>query len=289
MKIYILPLDNKLRPEDQSWRYPKHSEKFGVEQDFSEYLQKNPEFVTNNPGLADWHYLGIYWTRWHINHDFAKTGLDELQEAVDKAIINDKKTFTICQYDDGPVVNTGNTVQFLASRKTPSGFDIPLLCSTHRLPLFRPWKKYLASFAGHLGTHEIRKEMFNELRDKKDVLIFNGNKGSRYFIKTTLQSYVALAPRGYGGSSFRFFEIMQLGVAPFLIGEPDTRPFKDYISYDDFSLYTNDSKKITELLNSKIENEFLKMGKIARKIYKEKLAYQKWCQFVIKKLSEIKQ
>ena len=288
MKIYILPTEEKLRPEEQSWTYPKHSKKFGVEQDFLRFLQNNPVLLTEDPKAADWHYLGAYWTRWHVGHDFAKTGLEELQEAVNKVIIDDKKTFTICQYDDGPVVNIGNTVQFLASRKTATGFDIPLLCTPHRIPFFKPHKKYLASFVGYAKTHEIRKGMIHELKNRDDILIFDGNQGSRYFVKTTLQSYIALAPRGYGGSSFRFFEAMQMGIVPFLIGEPDTRPFKEYIPYDDFSLYTNDPEKITELLNSKTKDELIKMGKGARKMYKKQLAYQKWCPLVLKKLSTIK-
>lgn len=284
MKIYILPIDKKFKPERQPWKYPRHNKQFGVEEDFSEYLRNNPELITGDEIAADWHYLGPYWTRWHVGHDFAKTGLGELQQAVDKIMIDDKKTFTICQYDDGPVVNVGQTVQFLASRKTTYGIDIPLLSSPHRLPFFTPSKKYVASFMGKAKTHSIRQEMIDAIKNKEEFLLYNGNKGSRFFVKNTLRSYVSLCPRGYGGSSFRLFEAMQLGVVPFLIGDLDTRPFKKYIDWDKISLYTNKPGEIQSILHSRIKEDLLEMGKEAKKIYQEKLAYQKWCQLVIQSL-----
>lgn len=289
MNIYILPVDKKLRPEHQSWKYPRHNEKFGVEQDFLRYLLKSPNLVSNSPENADWHYLGIYWTRWHLDHGQAKEGwgLEELQQGVNAAILDDKKTFTICQYDDGPMVNLRNTIQFLASRKTESGLDIPLLSSEHRLPFFKPRKKYLASFMGRLGTYPIREDMFDALRGRKDIFIFSRHKSPRSFVRKILQSYIALAPRGYGGSSFRFFEAMQLGVVPFLIGDLDTRPFKEYLPYEELSFYTANPGEINSFLDLKSKEELLTMGEKCQKIYKEKLAYQRWCELVIKTLSSI--
>ena len=274
----MLPLPEILRPEDQPWSYPNHNENFGVEQDFFRYLLNNSDLVTKNPQEADWHYLGVYWTRWHL--------ANQQKPHVETSILNDKKTFTICQHDDGPMVNLGDTIQFLASRKTASGFDIPLLSSDHRFPWWNPRKKYLASFMGRLDTHQIRQTMADKLCNRNDVYIFGKHKSPRSFVRKILQSYIALAPRGYGGSSFRFFEAMQLGVVPFLIGDIDTRPFKKYIEYDMFSLYTDDPKAGTEILDSKTREQLLAMGSEAKKIYEEKLAYQKWCKLVIKTLHD---
>jgi len=182
-----------------------------------------------------------------------------------------------------------DTIQFLASRKTDLGFDIPLLSSEHGLPFFRPQKKYLASFMGRLGTYPTREEMFDALQHRKDVFVFDGHKSPRFFVKKILQSYIALSPRGYGGSSFRFFEAMQLGVVPFLIGDLDTRPFKKYLPYEEFSFYTNNPNEINAIIDSKTKEELLNMGEKCKKIYKEKLAYQKWCELVIKTLTDLKQ
>jgi hypothetical protein len=283
-KIYILPVDKKLQTTQQQFNYPPHNSNFGVEDDFLIYLSKNNNLIVQSPELADWHYLPIYWTRWHLNHDNGQTGLDELQQAAQKAIIDDSKTFTICQYDDGPKVDLGATIVFLASRKTETGIDIPLLCKPHRKPLFPQRKKYLATFAGSMATHPIRQEMRDALQDREDIFLLDGKMSTRRYIKNTLSSWIILCPRGYGGSSFRFFEAMQLGRVPFLIGEPDTRPFKRFISWESCSLYCKQPSQINDIIDKLTESELNEMGKQAAQIYQEYLRYQVWCKSIIREL-----
>lgn len=287
MYIYIIPIEEKFRPKKQGFIYPIHNSDYGVEQDFYKFLQKNRYLITQDPQKADWHYLPIFWTRWHLNHNYGKDGLDELQEEVSKKIINDKKTFTICQYDDGPIVNLGKTIQFLASRKSEVGIDIPLLCATHKLPLFSKSKKYIASFIGRISTHKLRMEMSEVLFKEKNILIKNGSFSSRYFRNKILSSYISLCPRGYGGSSFRFFESMQLGVAPLLLGDIDTRPFKNFINWNIISFYTKNAGNLKNIILYKTKEELLLMGKIAKETYNDNLTYQKWCPYVLKELKKI--
>jgi hypothetical protein len=287
MKIYIIPIEEKFKPKKQKFKYPVHNKDYGVEQDFYKYMLGNNEILTNNPSEADWHYLPIFWTRWHLNHNYGREGCEELQNEAKMKIINEVKTFTICQYDDGPIINIGKTIQFLASRKSEDGIDIPLLSSPHHLPFFSYSKKYIASFIGRTSTHEIRKKMVTGIGINKNILISDGDFGSNYFVRKILRSYISLCPRGYGGSSFRLFESMQLGVVPFLIGEPDTRPFKKFIDWDMISLYTKDTDKIKEIILSKNKEELIIMGKKAKEIYNNNLSWQKWCKYVIKELEQI--
>lgn len=304
MKIYILPIDKKFQPDAQAYKYPQHNDDFGVEQDFLEYLLENKYLLTNDYKEADWHYLPVFWTRWHVNHNYAKNGVNELQNAVNEVMLDDQKTFTICQYDDGPMVNLNGAKIFLSSRMTGSGLDIPLLSSLHKKNFSEIKKKYLASFIGNLESHIIRGKMAKALKNRKDIFVFDSHKKrnflwqkllqayillffgdrSKFFVKKTLQSYVSLCPRGYGGSSFRFFEAMQLGIVPFLIGDIDTRPFKDLINWDEISFYTNNTDKIIDIITSAKNDNLVQMGKKAQKIYQKKLNYKKWCSFVIKEL-----
>jgi hypothetical protein len=286
MKIFTLPIEKRFRPDKQIFKYPRHNKDYGVEQDFFEYIKNNPELSTDNPDEADWHYLPIFWTRLHLNNNYGKNGLEELQKECNNKILDSKKTFCICQYDDGPLVNIGDTTQFLASRKSSIGIDIPLLSSPHRLPFLKQKKKFIASFIGRLSTHKIRIEMSNLLKDNKNILILNGNFGSRFFVKNTLKSLVSLCPRGYGGSSFRIFESMQLGVCPFLIGDLDTRPFKDFIDWNEFSLYTNSVEDIENKMLHKTKEQLIIMGEKAKDIYNKEIGYQKWCKYVLKELSK---
>ena len=285
MKIYILPIEKKFQQKSKITRYPKHNHDFGVEQDFLKFILKNKHLITSSPKEADWHYLPIFWTRWLVNHKYGEIGMDELQNEVNKKILNSNKTFMICQYADGPLVDVGDAKQFLSSRKTEKCFDMPLLSKNHRKPLFfKPQKKYLASFIGRFDTHEIRKKLDNLLNKRQDIYIYNGNKGEKFFVKKILESYISLCPRGFGGGSFRFYESMQLGVVPFLIGDIDTRPFKKFIDWNKISLYATSADETVKALNNYNKPDLLKMGEDSKKFYKNNLSYQNWCQYIIKTL-----
>ncbi len=287
MKIYVLPIQERFRSDHQPWKYPQHNRNYGVEQDFLSFLGKHAEITTQAPSSADWHYLPIYWTRWHLDHDYGKNGLVDLQQETNRIMLDDKKTFTICQYDDGPLVDLGLTTIFLSSRKTSSGIDIPLLCSPHRMPFFKPSKKYLASFIGRLSTHSMRQQVFDEVKGRNDVYLYDGDKGARFYVQKMLQSKIALCPRGYGGSSFRLFEAMQLGIAPFLIGDIDTRPFKNYINWNKISFYLSSADDLNDMLDSLAGADTTQTGEQAAKIWRQELSYQRWCKYVIKELEAL--
>lgn len=284
MKIYILPIDNFFQQDSDLHSYPPHNKDYGIEQDFLSYLLKHKELIADKPEAADWHYLPVFWTRWHVSHNYAKEGLPELQDEVNKCILDDEKTFVICQYDDGPLVDLGKTRLFLASRDNDSAMDIPLLSSPHKLPFFRPKKKYLASFVGRLSTHPIRTEIANLFQDRKDIFIFDGNKGSKFFVHKMLQSYISFCPRGYGGDSFRFYESMQLGVVPFLIGDIDTRPFKKFINWTEISLYAKSVKDLKTRLDLLNQSDLILMGEKALTVWQADFSSQNWCKYVMQEL-----
>lgn len=288
MKIYILEVPKKLQPNSQPFVYPAYNNDYGVEQDFYEYLQKNSTLRASSPLDADWHYLPVFWTRWHLNHEYGIKGVKELQGYVNEIIIDSKKTFTICQYDDGPIVDVGDTVQFLSSRKDQKNRDAPLLANPIRRTKKFSRKKYLASFSGRLSTSPYRRAMKNNLQNKKGIYINDGDVGVNEYIGLLQSSYISLAPRGYGGSSFRFYEAMQLGSVPMLIGDIDTRPFKNLIDWDAISIYSNNSNKISDLIDHYSLSQLKNMGKLAKKLYEDKLSYHKWCKLLLAELASIK-
>lgn len=284
MKISILPVRDIFKPKSQPFIYPKHNKDYGVEQDFYEYFQKEQSLHAQSGEKADWFYLPIFWTRWHLNNDYAKKGLKALQVEVDRVLNKASKTFTVCQYDDGPVVGLGKTKVFYASRKIANGQDIPLLASPHKIPWLNPRKKYLAVFSGRIMTHSIRKEMIDRCGEDKQFLIRNSDASTKSYVKDLLSAYVALCPRGYGGSSFRFYEAMQLGVVPFLIGDIDTRPFKNQIDWNQISFYSKESKDIKKIINTIPKDQLLVMGKKAKQVFETKLKFGVWPKQLLKEL-----
>lgn len=288
MKIFIIKIPEKFRPKNKL-NYPEHHDDYGVEQDFYDFLKNNDHFLTNNPNDADWHYLPVFWTRWHVNHNYAKNGLNELNSELNKKIISHEKTFTICQYADGPLLNNPISRVYVSSRNNETDRDIPLLSKNHKTPFIKPRKKYLFSFVGRINTHEIRKEIFSILDKKNNIFLEKNNIGTHKFVKTILKSYVVISPRGYGGNSFRFYEAMQLGSIPFLVGDIDTRPFKNQIEWDKCSFYAKDISQFKKMINNieEIEvNRLKEMGKISKKVYDNSLNFKKWCNLLINDLKD---
>lgn len=283
MRIFVLPVNRTLQPHKQSIEYPVGNDDYGVEQDFLKYLQDN-SISTNNPDDAEWHYLPVFWTRWHLNHNYGRNGLDQLHKYTESAIIDSNKTFTICQYADGPLIDLGSVVMFYTSRKTKRGFDIPLLRNKLKTPIIKPRKRYLASFVGRYDTHPIRMKMRSSLSNLKGIYIDEGDGKQESYVDIMLRSRVALCPRGHGGSSFRFYEAMQLGVVPLLISDIDTRPFKDYIDWNSMSFFVKDPQEIPKLLKNTNNAKLRKMGKLAKMTYRNQLTYGKWCKYAIKEL-----
>jgi hypothetical protein len=281
LKIYILPVASIVKPLSQPYAYPSHNEDYGVEQDFLIWLEKQSHLLTNNPTEADWHYLPVYWTRWHLNHNFAANGegIVELQHYVDQVLLDDAKTFTITQFDGGTLLKLGKTLEFTAARTINQGIDIPILCSPHKKPIFPIAKKYKGSFNGSFSTHPIRQEMKIAFEEDPNLKI-GGNLPTRFYKRwllgkqfnlNTLASYIALCPRGTSCNSFRFFEAMQLGVAPCLIGDQDVRPFQKFIDWDSMSYYVSTVEELKQLLKNLNQKEALEKSKKAYQFWEKEL------------------
>lgn len=281
MKIYIIPISKEFQPEISKITYPKHSSYIGVERVFYNWLNKQNDILTENIEEADYCYLPVFWTNYFLNHNFAKTGMDELRDECKQVVCPDK-TFTLCQYDDGPLVDLGNTVCFLASRTIQGAKDIPLLCSPHDFAEKK--KKYLASFVGRASTHPIRKELKSAVKHNRNFLFIDGKWGEKVFVKAMEKSYSCLCPRGYGGGSFRFYEAMQMGVVPVHIGDIDIRPFKSQIDWDNFSFYFEDPHEAIIALERCPIERLTEMGKQAAQCYNNIFGNDNWCKYVVKEL-----
>jgi hypothetical protein len=292
VKIWILPVLNALRPERQSFDWPPDNNNWGVEQDFLEWLW-NSEHVTDNRDEADWDYLGPFYNRWYMNRpDDNRSARGELQNGIDFAMRRPERTFTICEYDPygiqrdldlhGAVLFTANRCHDYPARRV---FDIPLLVHPHALPPPEE-KKYLLSFVGHLGTDPIRHAMLRQLYDKEDCYITGESHGIDDFVRVMRQSYVALAPRGDGAQSFRFYEAMQAGVVPLYLSDIDARPFKKWVDWDSCSLWRSDCDNLCDWLHDQEPERLLEMGRNAAAVYERQLAYGRWEEYVVRILEE---
>lgn len=281
MKIYPLTVSSEIRP-NSGFRAPAHNDDFGVEQDFSEWLF-NSGYLTAYQSEADWDYFPAYFNRLYCNHWGNRSEL--LQAEILRCVSRNRPTFTIAEYDlytYHPDFDFCGMVIFTASRRGDQGIDIPLLCSLHQNRQLSNSRKWLASFMGKFETHGSREEMRQVLQDRPDVYLTESQNTAAY-IQLLADSYIALAPRGYGGQTFRFYEAMQFGCVPLLIGDLDTRPFKEYIDWDGCSLYCQNAARLPDMLDALTTAELTRMGQQAQATFYN-IHYGKWCKYVIETL-----
>jgi hypothetical protein len=195
-------------------------------------------------------YIPALWTNFQIEPWFhlKKTQLqNDLNDWV-KEHPSENGYFVVVQYDDGPLLKLPHNT--LVCGCCCGNMPIPLIYEDkhHKLE-HMPKKSFLqknilCSFVGNITSNHVvpnvRKKMFDVLSKNKHFrLIDSGGWKSNVhkklqdvFIETTLMSKFALAPRGYGRGSFRFFECFQLGTIPLYIwNDVNWLPFQDTIDY----------------------------------------------------------
>lgn len=223
--------------------------------------------------ITEKYLIPVFWTNCYLQNN--TDGLQNLLDGLDK----DKDYFCVSQHDDAiKEYLPANTIHFNAGGNR-KGIPIPLVCSPIKQSEFIPSnfsKKTFCSFVGS-NTHPIRRKMFAELSNKVGFELYckewSGHIGKfqeDFFIKKTCESLFSLCPRGYGASSFRFYEAMQLESVPVFIYDKPWFPFENIIDWDSFSIRVNenDIDKIPDILIKKTPfvNE---MAQKAKKIYKD--------------------
>lgn len=259
--------------------YPPFKNGLYLEEYFLKYIVDNNIFTKRK-------YIPILWTNCQIESWF-KHKRDELQKSLNEWLeLNDSDDgfFTVVQYDDGPLLDLPkNTIIFGACS---GNIPIPLVYEDKNRTLVSYPKKdfnnkeIFCSFVGNITgscTSNVRTVMFNKLKHF-NLINSGGWKPSvdknlqNMFIETTLNSKFALAPRGYGRSSFRFFECFQLGTIPiYIYDDINWLPFQDVIDYNKLCIVIH----VSEL--NKLEN---KLREIDRNKYYTMLEYYETIKYL---------
>ena len=268
MALQILELGKQFRPST-SVLYPPFKNGRYMEEYFYDYIMANKNNIN-----SDRVYIPVFWTNIQIHPNF-QSMKDNFNILLKRAYIlmpEDTKYFTIVQADLGvEMVLPPNTQVFGACFG-----DIPLpliyedntnkLINVNRLP----HKKQMASFVGTYTTHPLRNKMFINLGRKSNFQfdvrgIWSNNipeNLANRFIDITLNSKFCLAPRGFGRSSFRFFEAMLLDTIPvYFWDDIEWLPYKDILDYTKFSvsIHENDIGRTSEILKSISDEKYLSM------------------------------
>jgi len=279
-----------LRPQSITPKYPPyHTGLYLEEYFFQRYTEENLKF--------DRQYIDIFWTNVFCNAMFAGQQYQNIQQQLDNILDPNGRYFTVCQFDDGPFEKfPDDTLIFSAggNREGDNIIPIPLICNSIPKELIPNKEKTIfASFVGSKNTHSIRMDMCNHLSGKEGYEISAGNWSTevpmdnfKRFLDITCSSKFGLAPRGYGRSSFRLYEILQLGSVPVYISDIHYLPWTDELDWNDFCVPINEDEieDIDTILKSIDDVEYNILLQNGRMVYEEYFSLEGMFKNIMKRI-----
>lgn len=276
----LIELFSKYRPVPEYPTYPSYHEGLYLEDYFLDNFFK--ENINSKRYL-----IPVCWTTCY--NDNKTDGLQQLLDTLDSNL----EYFTVSQHDDAIRERLPkNTICFNAGGNA-GGVPIPLVCSPIKKELIPNLKRDIfCSFVGSL-THQIRYLMLKTLSNNKKYYLIPKQWTSKVsdddfyqFIDITSRSIFSLCPRGYGRSSFRLYEVMQLGSIPVFIYDDKWIPFQNEIDWDEFSvlIHLNDIDKIDDILSSYTDERIEQMQSNLYKYWKENFTMESIFNKIIDKI-----
>jgi hypothetical protein len=275
MPIKVLDLGKQFRPAT-SVVYPPFKNGRYMEEYFYDYIIQHKDEIE-----SDRVYIPAFWTNIQIHPNFQqmKTNYNILLKRAYSLLPENTKFFTIVQADLGvELVLPPNTLVFGACY---GDIPLPLIYedTTNKLLNIprQSNKKHLASFVGTYNTHILRQKMFS-LLERAPNFKFNvrtewsnniAQNQADEFINTTLNSKFCLAPRGFGRSSFRYFEAMLLDTIPIYFWDDiEWLPYKDILDYSKFSvsIHNDNISKTGDILKAITPERYEEMLQELKKV-----------------------
>ena len=158
-------------------------------------------------------------------------------------------------------------------------------------------KKYIASYIGR-PTHKIRTKLEDRITSNEKFYIKNitsmnssiSKENLELFEKLIKESYFSICPRGYGPTSFRLYESIQMGTVPIYISDKFFLPYIEFLDWSEFAILLK-SRKISSLprkLNNLIESgEYFRLKDSSDKVsekYFNFLYMSKYIKSIVEKL-----
>jgi len=210
-----------------------------------------------------------------------------------KELDPNEKYFVVCTHDDAPAEELPpNTIVFGAGGNSSKiDVPIPLTCGAHNdvgdfvrtIPL---------SFVGSL-THPIRHMMCQALQGKQGTFISASEWSSAVeaqkidlFKQATQRSIFSLCPRGYGATSYRLYESMQLGAIPVYLSDRHLLPWSDTLDWNEFCIVIRPEQfhDILNLTFGASGSEVRKKQEILSKVWDENFSIESTSHHILKRL-----
>ena len=275
-----------------------HTGKY-LEQYFLYFYLKNIEEFEK----LDRQYIPVMWTDVYLK---AGNMCDDLQKDLN-GLNESGKYFTVSQHDDAPFQKFPiNTIHFSAGGNIPNTTPIPLICNEiPNKPIVE--KDIFCSFVGSIThasdgwgkvSNTIRTKMIEILSNKPEYVLNPKiwshdveREKQELFLKTTARSKFTLCPRGYGATSFRLYESMQLGSVPvYIYFQKPHLPFINDINWHDICVLVDfdDIESLDDILKSISDEKYNFMLKNIKEVYPKYFTLQAMCDNILKTLKNEK-
>jgi hypothetical protein len=282
----MLEITKNLRPNSLIPPYPNyHIGDYFEEFFFKKFSNEYPDLEING-----FKYIPIFWTNCYTNKIFAGVNYN-IQNIVD-SFDKTKKYFTISQHDDCvyETLPIDTTIFSMGGNKKGSKIiPIPLICSP--INKLKKEKNTKISFVGSL-THPIRNKVFDTFKNDSDFNfhlkkweLLSDKSDIQKFISITSESYYTLCPRGYGATSFRLYESLQLDSIPIYIFDTPWLPWENEIDWEKISILI-DEKNIPNIKNIVEKKDYQSMIDYKNTIYNDYFTYEGSYNNIIKNLKK---
>lgn len=228
-------------------------------------------------------YLPIHWTSYHVNNKYGtiKSVIKNLQNYID-ILPRSEKYWTICQYDDGVLIDFKDLDILVFSMSKKLGVEIPLVCMPHSYKT-KGKKDIFASFIGK-ETHPIRKHVLN-IKNQK-YYVSKENHNIQKYCEVLDRSIFGLCPRGYGLNSFRTSECMQYDTIPVYISDEFINVFDENFEEYGVKINQDNANNIENILNNISEEEIKQKRNKIKEYYNKYYTYEGLIKNIGKKLNE---
>jgi hypothetical protein len=273
--------------------YPPFKKGLYMEEYFMEYMKRNKIQHSKSGRL----YIPALWTNFQIEPWFRNKKIDMHYCIHDYYYHNytPQGYFVVVQHDDGP--DLGLPANSRICGACNGDVILPLIYEDTDNKLETKWNKKsfqekntLCSFVGTI-THHVRETILQQFKDNPNFSLITDRNWSasidsnkQYtFVVNALCSKFALAPRGYGKSSFRFFEIFKLGTIPIYVWDDrEWLPYKDVLDYSKIciSIHVSELSTLEERLLSITEEKYNEMLEEYQKV-KHMFELEYMCEYII--------
>ena len=207
-----------------------------------------------------------------------------------------EKYFIVCTHDDAPAEELPPDTRVFSAGGNSRHIDvpIPLTCGPHNFDLNGPVRSIPLSFVGSL-THPLRLEMTRSLNTKFGVFLSIAEWTDSVaqdkvdlFREVTRRSIFSLCPRGYGATSYRLYEAMQLGAVPVYLSDKHLLPWSDEIDWSQFCVIARptDAQRILTMTLEMKEGDVRKMQDRLLDTWREHFSIESTCRHIAKRVDK---